>query len=258
MLEPTEKTLTAAEIDAANQSLEGKSPQAVLEWALSEFHPRLGLSSSFGAEDMVLIDMLHRINPEARVFTLDTLRLPTGTYTLMDQVRARYGVELKAYYPDMTQMADMVEKHGFNLFYKSEELRKLCCGIRKVEPLERALSGLDAWVSGMRRDQAVMRNNVGKVELDAAHGNRIKLNPLAEWTWEQVWDYISEHQVPYNELHDKGFPSIGCEPCTRAVSPVEDPRAGRWWWELDPNSKECGLHLLESLDSIKSAAEISK
>ena len=258
MLEPTEKTLTAAEIDAANQSLEGKSPQAVLEWALSEFHPRLGLSSSFGAEDMVLIDMLHRINPEARVFTLDTLRLPTETYTLMDQARVRYGIELEVYYPDMTQMADMVKEHGFNLFYKSEKLRKLCCGIRKVEPLERALSGLDAWISGMRRDQAVMRNNVGKVEFDAAHGNRIKLNPLAEWTWEQVWDYISEYQVPYNELHDKGFPSIGCEPCTRAVSPGEDPRAGRWWWELDPNAKECGLHLIESLDSIKSAAEKSK
>jgi phosphoadenosine phosphosulfate reductase len=255
LLDPTEKTLTAEEIEVANRELESKSPQEILEWALREFHPRLGLSSSFGAEDVVLIDMLYRINPEARVFTLETLRLPTETYTLIDQITMRYGsLVFEPYYPDLKQVSDMVAEHGFNLFYKSEELRKLCCGIRKVEPLERALNSLDGWISGLRRDQAVTRTDIGKVELDEAHGNRVKINPLADWTWEQVWDYIREYNVPYNELHDKGFPSIGCDPCTRAVSPDEDPRAGRWWWELDPNSRECGLHLIDSLDSIKAAA----
>ena len=255
MLDPTEKTLTAEEIEVANRELESKSPQEILEWALREFHPRLGLSSSFGAEDVVLIDMLYRINPEARVFTLETLRLPTETYTLIDQITMRYdSLVFEPYYPDLKQVSDMVAEHGFNLFYKSEELRKLCCGIRKVEPLERALNSLDGWISGLRRDQAVTRTDIGKVELDEAHGNRVKINPLADWTWEQVWDYIREYNVPYNELHDNGFPSIGCAPCTRAVSSDEDPRAGRWWWELDPNSRECGLHLIDSLDSIKAAA----
>ena len=167
----------------------------------------------------------------------------------------RYGVDVETYYPDMEQVADMVKKNGFNLFYKSEEFRKLCCGIRKMEPLDRALGTVDAWVSGLRRDQAVTRVDIGKVELDVAHGNRIKINPLAEWSNDHVWAYIRENKVPYNELHDNGFPSIGCAPCTRPVSPDEDPRAGRWWWESDPNSKECGLHVIETLDSIRAAAE---
>ena len=257
MLEQMKPVLSAEEIETKNRELEDKSPQEVLEWALEAFHPRLALSSSFGAEDVVLIDMMWRINPSARVFTLETLRLPTETYTLMDQIRMRYGIELEAYYPDMAQVASMVAEHGFNLFYKAEEFRKLCCGIRKMEPLERALGGLDGWISGLRRDQAVTRVDIGKVELDVAHGNRIKINPLASWSFDHVWEYIHDNNVPYNELHDNGFPSIGCAPCTRAVGPEEDPRAGRWWWESDPNSKECGLHIIESLDSIKAAAEKS-
>ena len=255
MLEQTASTLSAEEIEAKNRELEGKSPQEVLEWALETFHPRLALSSSFGAEDVALIDMMWRIDPSSRVFTLETLRLPTETYTLMDQIQMRYGMDVEAYYPDMAQVAGMVKEHGYNLFYKSEDYRKLCCGIRKMEPLGRALEGLDAWISGLRRDQAVTRVDIGKVELDAAHGNRIKINPLAEWSSDRVWSYIRENKVPYNELHDNNFPSIGCLPCTRAVDPEEDPRAGRWWWETDPNSKECGLHVIESLDSIKAAAE---
>ena len=255
MLEQMEPLLSQEEIEEKNREFEGKSPEAVLEWALETFHPRLALSSSFGAEDVALIDMMWRIDPSARVFTLETLRLHTETYTVMDQVRMRYNMDVETYYPDMVQVADMVKENGFNLFYKAEEFRKLCCGIRKMEPLGRALDTVDAWVSGLRRDQAVTRVDIGKVELDAAHGNRIKINPLAEWSSDRVWAYIHDNKVPYNELHDNGFPSIGCAPCTRPVSPDEDPRAGRWWWESDPNSKECGLHVIESLDSIKAAAE---
>ncbi|MDE2860632.1 MAG: phosphoadenylyl-sulfate reductase [Chloroflexota bacterium] len=255
MLEQMEPLLSNEEIEEKNREFEGKSPEAVLEWAIETFHPRLALSSSFGAEDVALIDMMWRIDPSARVFTLETLRLHTETYTLMDQIRMRYGMDVENYYPDMEQVAGMVKEHGFNLFYKSEEFRKLCCGIRKMEPLDRALGTVDAWISGLRRDQAVTRVDIGKVELDSAHGNRIKINPLAEWSSDKVWAYIHENKVPYNELHDNGFPSIGCAPCTRAVSPDEDPRAGRWWWESDPNSKECGLHVIETLDSIKAAAE---
>ncbi len=255
MLEQIEPLLSQEEIEEKNREFEGKSPQAVLEWALETFQPRLALSSSFGAEDVALIDMMCRIDPNSRVFTLETLRLHTETYTVIDQVQMRYGVDVETYYPDMEQVADMVKKNGFNLFYKSEEFRKLCCGIRKMEPLDRALGTVDAWVSGLRRDQAVTRVDIGKVELDVAHGNRIKINPLAEWSNDHVWAYIRENKVPYNELHDNGFPSIGCAPCTRPVSPDEDPRAGRWWWESDPNSKECGLHVIETLDSIRAAAE---
>lgn len=236
--------ITADEVQRLNEKFEGQSPQTVLEWALERFHPRIALSSSFGAEDVALIDMLWRINPQARIFTLDTLRLPTETYTVIDQIRARYGTNLEVFYPDMNRVRPMVEEHGFNLFYKSIEFRKLCCNVRKVEPLERAMADLVAWITGLRRDQATTRASVQKVEIDEAHGNRIKLNPLAEWTWEQVWEYVRANQVPYNELHDNGYPSIGCAPCTRAVRPGEDPRAGRWWWEGDPNAKECGLHVV--------------
>jgi len=254
-MDQMEPLFSTEEIAAKNTVMEDKSPEELLEWAMDKMHPRLALSSSFGAEDVVLIDMMWRINRSVRVFTLDTLRLPTETYTVMDQIRARYGIDLETYYPDMDQVAGMVREHGFNLFYKSEEFRNLCCGIRKMEPLDRALGGLDGWVSGLRRDQAVTRVDIAKIELDVAHGNRIKVNPLATWTSDMVWDYIKKNNVPYNELHDNNYPSIGCDPCTRAVSPEEDPRAGRWWWELDPNAKECGLHEIESLDSIIAAAE---
>ena len=241
-----ERELSAEEVRRLNSDFEGKEPQEMLAWALERFHPRIALASSFGAEDVALTDMLWRINSEARIFTLDTLRLPTETYTVMDQIQSRYGLKLEVMYPDMDRVRPMVEEHGFNLFYKAVEMRQLCCGIRKVEPLERAMSDLDAWVTGLRRDQVTTRAGVQRVEIDEAHGNRIKINPLADWSWEQVWEYIHRYQVPYNELHDKGYPSIGCAPCTRAVLLGEDQRAGRWWWEGDPNAKECGLHVVES------------
>ncbi len=214
----------------------------VLAWAVERFHPRLALAASFGAEDMVLIDMLVTLEPAARVFTLDTGRLPAETYSLIDRVRERYGLAVEVLFPETRAVEAMVREHGANLFYSSIENRKRCCNVRKVEPLGRALAGLEAWITGLRHDQVVTRTDVRTVEVDLAHDGIVKLNPLADWTWDQVWRYLRAHGVPYNALHDRGYPSIGCAPCTRAVAPGEDLRAGRWWWEQDPAAKECGLH----------------
>jgi len=229
-----------SDIEGLNRRLEEKSPQQVLEWALSEFHQKISLASSFGAEDMVLTDMLRKINPDARIFALETGRLHQETYDLMDKAREKYG-DFEIFYPDTVRLEEMTRSHGLNLFYKSMTLRKLCCEVRKVEPLKRALSDLDAWITGLRRDQASTRVAVQKVEVDALHNGIIKINPLADQTSEDVWKYIRNNNVPYNALHDSGYPSIGCEPCTRAVKPGEDPRAGRWWWE-PREASECGLH----------------
>ena len=213
----------------------------VLRLALETFGQRAALSSSFGAEDMVLIDMLLKIDPKARIFTLDTGRLPQETYNVIDATRERYGATIEVFFPQPDAVQTMVAEHGMNLFYHSVENRKLCCGVRKMEPLRRALSGLDAWITGLRREQSVTRTAVHKVEWD--EGNRlVKVNPLVDWSHEDVWKYIREHNVPYNALHDRGYPSIGCGPCTRAVQPGEHERAGRWWWE-HPETKECGLHV---------------
>ena len=149
---------------------------------------------------------------------------------------------IEVYFPEASAVQKMVEEHGLNLFYKSVDLRRLCCQIRKVEPLNRALAGLDAWITGLRKEQALTRSDIKKIEIDKEHGNIIKINPLADWTNDQVWTYIKENNVPYNVLHDQGYPSIGCMPCTRTVKPEEDPRSGRWWWEQEAH-KECGLHL---------------
>ena len=248
--------LSAEEVAEVNARFAESTPQEVLQWGLEQFGSQMALSSSFGAEDVVLIDMLWRLDRSSRVFTLDTLRLPTETYQLMDLVKARYGTNIETYYPNLDSVSVMVEEHGFNLFYRALENRKLCCGIRKVEPVERALKTVDAWISGLRRDQATTRANIDKVELDEAHPGLVKLNPLADWTWEQVWEYIRAYDVPYNELHDKSYPSIGCAPCTRAVVPGEDPRAGRWWWEDDPNAKECGLHVSDPMKGVEVSATL--
>jgi phosphoadenosine phosphosulfate reductase len=222
--------------------LENLSAAEILQWAFEKFSPRIALACSFQAEESVLIDMMYRMRgTDFRIFTLDTGRLNQETYDCMDAIRARYGVSVEVYFPDAIKVQEMVREHGLNLFYNSVDLRKLCCGIRKVEPLNRALKELKAWMTGLRREQAVTRNAVRKVELDREHGDRIKLNPLADWNHSQVWNYIQRHNVPYNRLHDQGYSSIGCAPCTRAVKRVEDLRAGRWWWE-NPETKECGLH----------------
>jgi phosphoadenosine phosphosulfate reductase len=219
------------------------STMDLLSWSFAEFHPRLALACSFQAESSVLIDLIHRERGgDFRVFTLDTGRLNQETYDCMEAIRARYGIEIEVFFPEAAQVEEMVRQHGANLFYDSIDKRKLCCGIRKVEPLKRALSGLDCWMTGQRREQAVTRAQLQKVEIDAEHGGIVKLNPLADWNARQVWDYIRQHKLPYNKLHDRGYPSIGCAPCTRAVQAIEDSRAGRWWWE-NPETRECGLHV---------------
>jgi len=219
--------------------------QDVVRLAHDRFGRRVALSSSFGAEDMVLIDMLMRVDPQARIVTLDTGRLPQETYNVMDATRERYGAAIEAFFPQADAVQAMVAEHGVNLFYHSVDFRKLCCGIRKTEPLKRALAGLDAWITGLRREQSVTRTAVHKIEWDESN-QLVKVNPLADWTQDDVWTYIREHNVPYNALHDRGYPSIGCAPCTRAIQPGEDQRAGRWWWE-HPDTKECGLHVAPQL-----------
>lgn len=202
---------------------------------------RLALASSFGAEDMVITDMLCSLEPRPRIFTLDTGRLPQETYDLMDATRRRYGVAIEVYLPQAERVEEMVRERGLNLFYESVENRLACCGVRKVEPLARALATVDGWITGLRRDQIATRADTPKIGLDERHGGIWKIAPLAEWDETRVWDYIRAHDVPYNALHDQGYRSIGCAPCTRAVAPGEDARAGRWWWET-PEQRECGLH----------------
>ena len=231
------------DLEERSRDFESLAASDIVMWALERFSARLALACSFQAEESVLIDMFHRVcGSNFRIFTLDTGRLNQETYDCMDAIRDRYGVSIEVYFPDAVKVQDMVRSHGLNLFYNSVDLRKLCCGIRKVEPLNRALKSVDAWMTGLRREQAVTRAEVGKVELNEAHGNILKINPLADWSYDDVWDYIRRNDVPYNELHDQGYPSIGCAPCTRAVRLIEDVRAGRWWWEK-PDTKECGLHL---------------
>lgn len=230
-----------SEIFEVNREFEDTEPQTILEWGITKFKDTISLACSFGAEDVVLLDMLSKIPARFQVFVLDTGRLPQETYNVMEQCRKKYGIEFKVFFPERDKIQSLIERKGPNSFYSSIENRKECCYIRKVEPLSRALDGLQAWITGLRREQSVTRNGVPKVEIDPAHGNILKLNPLADWTNEQVWNYIRAHQVPYNELHDKGYPSIGCAPCTRAVKLGEDLRAGRWWWEA-PELKECGIH----------------
>jgi phosphoadenosine phosphosulfate reductase len=227
---------------ATAHELDTRCPQDVLRWSLERFEPRIALGTSFAAEGIVLIDMLTRLTSRVRVFTLDTGRLTPESYAVMDAVRDRYGLAIDIFFPRTEAVEAMTREEGVNLFYRSVESRKRCCGVRKVEPLARALAGLDAWITGLRREQAETRAGVHKVEIDEAHGGIAKVNPLADWRWTDVWSYIRAHDLPYNALHDLGYPSIGCAPCTRAVRPDEDHRAGRWWWEAEQSAKECGLH----------------
>lgn len=223
-----------------NREFADKSPVEVLAWFLGEYRHRIALASSMGAEDQVLTDMIARLDPGTRIFTLDTGRLFYETYELIEKTTLRYKVKIDLYFPAHDEVEAMVNQKGINLFFGSVESRKQCCRVRKIEPLRRAFRGLDVWICGLRREQAATRARNELVEWDKVNG-LIKLNPLIGWSEQQVWDYIREQGVPYNSLHDKGFPSIGCQPCTRAVLPGEDVRAGRWWWE-NPDSKECGLH----------------
>ena len=204
-------------------------------------HALVAFANSLGAEDMVLTDLIAQHQPGIEMFSLDTGRLPPETYDLMQEVRARYAVPLHIYFPAAAQVEEYVAKNGVNGFYDSVELRKCCCHIRKVEPLQRALAGKGAWITGIRREQAVTRGSLEESGFDADNGLH-KFNPLFDWSNAEVWEYLKQHDVPYNKLHDQFYPSIGCAPCTRAVTPGEDIRSGRWWWE-NPENKECGLHV---------------
>ena len=215
---------------------------ATLGRIASDFSPAV-FASSLAAEDMVLTDMILRTGLPIRIFTLETGRLHAETLGMLDAIKEKYAYEVERFKPDPAAVDQYVQGHGLNAFYDSVELRKECCRIRKVDPLNRALDGNTAWVTGQRRSQSTTRAELDVQEADAAHG-MTKFNPLADWSEEDVWHYIRTHHVPYNPLHDRGYPSIGCEPCTRAIQPGEDVRAGRWWWE-NPESKECGLHVVD-------------
>jgi phosphoadenosine phosphosulfate reductase len=217
-----------------------EATKAILKQVERDYAPAT-FANSFGAEDMVLTDLIAKHTPSIGVFSLDTGRLPAETYKLMEQARDKYGsIAFKVYYPNAAAIEEFVNTNGINAFYQSVDMRKGCCGIRKVEPLKRALAGKKAWITGLRREQAVSRTALATSEFDQGNGLQ-KFNPLADWSEKEVWEYIRSNNVPYNELHDKNYPSIGCAPCTRAITPGEDVRAGRWWWE-NPETKECGLH----------------
>ena len=213
---------------------------AVLQQAVRDFSP-VCFANSLGAEDMVLTDLIAGHHLDIEMFSLDTGRLPQATYDLMQEVHQRYGIPLKIYFPDSAAVEKYVAQNGVNAFYDSVELRKRCCYIRKVEPLKRALAGKRAWITGLRRDQAVTRGSLEVSSFDTDFGLQ-KFNPLLDWSNKDVWAYIRQHNVPYNKLHDQFYPSLGCAPCTRSITPGEDIRAGRWWWE-NPEDKECGLHV---------------
>lgn len=227
-------------IKELNNHLKGKPAEELLSFFLSEYGDRIALASSLGLEDQVLTDMILKIKPSATIFTIDTGRLFSETYSLIDKTNLKYNTKLAVYSPDCKDVEPFVRSYGINPFYESIEKRKGCCKVRKINPLMRALSGLDVWICGLRQEQSITRTGVESVEYDEAN-NLIKINPLVNWTETDVWKYIKENGVPYNMLHDKGFPSIGCQPCTRAIADGEDIRAGRWWWE-NPEHKECGLH----------------
>ena len=204
-------------------------------------HSPAVFTSSFGAEDMVVLDLIAREGIGIATATLDTGRLPRETHALMERVRKHYRVEVHTYHPWPDSVDAYVAEHGHDGFYDGIEQRQACCALRKLEPLRRALAGKRAWVTGLRREQSESRAAVEESGFDAAHRIR-KFNPLADWSDADVWQYLRDYDVPYNALHDRGYPSIGCEPCTRAVRPGEHPRAGRWWWEREGARKECGLH----------------
>ena len=220
--------------------LETQTAEQILRWAYAE-HERVALVASFQAESSVLIDMACRIVDRPEVLTLDTGRLPEETHDLIEEFRTRYPIRLRVIHPDATEVEAMTAEHGTNPFRQSVELRLHCCDVRKSRPLERALHSYDAWITGLRRQQAKTRATTAVAAPDPQHGGITKIAPLVTWSKDEVWDYIRAHEVPQHPLYAFGYTSIGCAPCTRATAPGEDERAGRWWWEVD-GVKECGLH----------------
>lgn len=222
-----------------NEQLKGKTAQEVVAYFLDNYK-EVALSSSLAAEDQALSDVILKHDKSAKIFTLDTGRLHPETYDVMDATNLKYNIKIDVYFPNEQNVQELYKTQGVNGHYESIEKRKHCCFVRKIEPLKRALKGLDIWFTGLRASQSVTRTEMPLVEYDAVF-DVIKVNPLINWSEKDVWNYIKENRVPYNKLHDQGFPSIGCAPCTRAVKDGEDIRAGRWWWE-NPEHKECGLH----------------
>ena len=235
--------IDVAEVQQAAARLHNAAPADVVKWAMTRFGRGMVIASSFSIEDCVLIHMAMQAAPaDVRVFALDTGRLPDETYLTAERIRMKYGVEIEWFFPDRDAVEKLIRTKGLYSFRDSLDERHECCGIRKVEPLSRALAGRDGWITGLRNEQSVTRTETPEIEIDRAHGGIVKVSPLVRWTMGDVRAYAQEHRVPVHPLHDKGYPSIGCAPCTRAIKPGEHPRAGRWWWE-DPENKECGLHL---------------
>lgn len=216
-------------------------PRAVLDRALAKWHPRIALACSFSLEDAIMTHLLMELRKDAVVFALDTGRLNPETYECAEALRRRYGLKIEWYFPARESVEELERSKGLFSFRESIENRKECCGIRKVEPLRRALSNLDAWITGLRREQSVTRSDLQVLEVDNANSGIIKINPLAGWSLDDCWSFVRKNKIPWNSLYDRGYTSIGCAPCTRAIDPGEDQRAGRWWWE-NPEHKECGLH----------------
>ena len=212
----------------------------VLRWALDKFHPNIAIACSF--QHCVLIHMAVSIKPDVRVFSIDTGRLPEETYECAHDIEKQLGVKIEWFFPRNDTLEKLTKEKGSFSFKESLEARRECCAIRKVEPLNRALSQLDAWVSGVRAGQSVTRNEAEKLETDHTHGDIIKINPLVDWTYDDIREYVKKHKLPYNRLFEKGYKSIGCSCCTRPIKSGEDERAGRWWWE-HPEHKECGMHV---------------
>jgi len=227
-------------VNELNERFQNSSPEEVIGYFLKDFNGKTAFGTSLGAEDQALTKMIADIDPDTFIFTLDTGRLFTETYNLINITMKTFSVKINVFFPDAEQVERMVNEFGINLCYDSVEKRELCCNIRKIEPSKRAFSGIEAWICGIRRNQSVSRYSTQVVEWDDQN-NLIKVNPIFKWTEEQVWEYIKKYSIPYNQLHDNGYTSISCQPCTRAITQGEDVRAGRWWWE-EPEKKECGLH----------------
>lgn len=227
-------------VEEAARDLERAEPAEILRWAYATY-PRVAIVASFQVDSSVLIDMASRLVPAVDVVTLDTGRLPQETFEIADELRRRYRFRLHVGLPDPAEVRELTSAHGLNPFYQSVDLRRACCDIRKSRPLDRLLGSFDAWTTGLRRDQGGSRSGTPVVAEDPAHPGLAKLAPLANWSRQQVWDYVKEHHIPTHPLYARGYPSIGCAPCTRPVEAGEDERAGRWWWEQD-SVKECGLH----------------
>ena len=231
-------------ISELSESFERLPARDLLAWTFETFGTDAAICTSFQVDGVVIIDIAYRAGLKPRIFTIDSGRLPQETHALIQEVRSKYEIDVEVYSPDADDLMDMVTENGVNLFYGGVPQRMRCCDTRKVAPLNHVLKGLGAWVTGLRRGQSKNREIIPKIQIDSGHKGILKINPLADWSEEQVWEYVKTNDVPTNALYKQGYTSIGCAPCTRPIEPGEDPRAGRWWWESD-TLKECGIHLTE-------------